>query len=137
MLSKTHGVYLLLLGVMFGVFTLRVEYLEGVVESKDADLVRKEAELTTAKLSIETVTGINTQLNATVGSLTQHIEDERQAVQAMNSYFATVDANVSKAVNDIQGLLNDEQDDCDIKPLPDPVTERMWDHYRPESSHPN
>ncbi|TDE19274.1 hypothetical protein E1100_25785 [Vibrio owensii] len=137
MLSKTHGVYLLLLGVMFGVFTLRVEYLEGVVESKDADLVRKEAELTTAKLSIETVTGINTQLNTTVGSLTQHIEDERQAVQAMNSYFATVDANVSKAVSDIQGLLNDEQDDCDIKPLPAPVIERMWDYYRPEGSHPN
>ncbi|HCE1635783.1 TPA: hypothetical protein NG650_004188 [Vibrio parahaemolyticus] len=132
MLTKMNGIFIVALGLVIGFFSLRVDYLEQQIESKDSTIATKQAELATVKLSIATVTQVNTELNATIGTLTQHLEDERKAVSYMENYTATVDASVNKAVGELKGLLRDEEDDCGTKRLPQPVIDRMWQHYRPQ-----
>ncbi len=129
-----NGIFIVALGLVISFFSFRVSYLEQLVESKESTIATKQAELATIRLSIATVTQVNTELNTTIGTLTQHLADERKAVDYMESYTASMDANVNKAVGELKGLLRNEEDDCGIKRLPEPVIDRLWQHYRPEGS---
>jgi len=134
LITKVNGLLIALLGLAIGFFTLRVDFLETQIETRDSKLETKEAELATAKLSIATVTQVNTDLNSTINTLTQYLEDERKAVDYMKSYNATVDATVNKAVGELKGLLQNEEDDCGSKRLPADVIDSMWQHYGSKSS---
>ncbi len=131
--TKVNGLLIALLGIAIGFFTLRVEFLETQIETRDSKLETKEAELATVKLSIATVAQVNTDLNSTINTLTQHLEDERKAVDYMKTYNATVDATVNQAVGELKGLLQNEEDDCGSKRLPADVIDSMWQHYRSPS----
>lgn len=133
MLTKMNGIFIVVLGLVIGFFSLRVDYLEQQIESKDSTIATKQAELATAKLSIATVTQVNTDLNSTIKTLTQHLDDERKAVDYMKTYNATVDATVNQAVGELKGLLQNEEDDCGSKRLPADVIDSMWQHYRSSS----
>lgn len=133
LLNKTNIIALLFIAV-FGFYSLRVAFLQNEIEKQSMQLETKSAELITAKQSIATVSQINNNLNSTIDTLTQHLKDERRAVEFIKTYNATVDASVNKAVSELKGLLQDEEDDCGSRPLPTNVVDSMWQHYGTKSS---
>lgn len=130
------GICFLLIAGM-SLLSLRIGLLENTIEDQSQQLEIKTAKLATAKQSVEMVSQINVNLNSTIDTLTQHLKDERLAVDFIRKYNATVDASVSKAVGELKGLLQNEEDDCGSKPLPVGVVDSMWQHYGVKSSNPN
>ena len=126
---------LLIAGMSF--LSLRIGLLQNTIEKQALQLEIKTAKLATAKQSIEIVSQTNANLNSTIDTLTQHLKDERRAVEFIKKYNATVDASVNKAVGKLKGLLKNEKDDCGSRPLPTSVIDSMWQHYGTESSNPN
>ena len=126
---------LLIAGMSF--LSLRIGLLQNTIKEQSLQLEIKTAKLATAKQSIEIVSQTNINLNSTIDTLTQHLKDERRAVEFIKKYNATVDASVNKAVGKLKGLLKNEKDDCGSQPLPASVIDSMWQHYGTESSNPN
>ena len=129
MLNKVSVFFVATLSVVVSGFCWRIDHLNQQIKLKNLDIATQQAQLTT-------VTQINNDLNTTIESLTQHIKDERSAVDFMKNYTAAVDANVNKAVNDLKGLLN-ENDNCGNQRLPQSVIDRMWIEYSNKSRDKN
>ena len=136
LLNKT-GLIALLFIALIGFYSVRVELLKNELEMQSLHIETKNAELVTAKQSIVAVSQVNTNLNSTIDTLTQHLKDERRAVEFVKKYNATVDASVNKAVGKLKGLLKNEEDDCGSRPLPSGVIDSMWQHYGVEGRNPN
>ena len=122
MLNKVTGFLIISLGVTIGCFSLYVDYLDGQIKEKDTALK-------SAQQSIATIKRVNTDLNDTIKSLSQNLEDERKALVEMKNYNATVDAKLKNAVDALKGLLQNEENDCGSQRLSDDVLKRMWQHY--------
>lgn len=131
MLTRTNGILAVLFVAVIAFFSLQITLLQNEIETQASQLETKAAELITAKLSIATVSQVNTNLNSTIDTLTEHLKDERRAVEYVKKYNATVDAKVADAVGKLKGLLQNEDDDCGSRPLPADVVDSMWQHYRP------
>jgi len=126
---------LFIAGISF--LSLRIGLLQNTIKKQSLQLEIKTAKLATAKQSIETVSQTNTNLNSTIDTLTQHLKDERRAVEFIKKYNGAVDASVNKAVGKLKGLLKNEEDDCGSRPLPSGVIDSMWQHYGVEGRNPN
>jgi len=135
-INATTAIGLLFIaGISF--LSLRIGLLQNTIEKQALQLEVKTAKLATTEQSVEIVSQINTNLNSTINTLTQHLKDERRAVEFIKKYNATVDASVNKAVGKLKGLLKNEKDDCGSRPLPTDVVDSMWQHYGAESSNPD
>lgn len=132
MLTKINGIFIVVLGVVIGIFSFRVHYLQRQIELKDSTIALRDATIETAKLSLASVTQINKELNVTIDSLTQHLKEERAAVDYIKTYNASVDAKVNEAVIEIKGLLKNDENTCGSQRLPQSVIDRMWEYYRPK-----
>lgn len=136
LLNKTSVIALLFISLI-SFYSVRVALLKNDIEMQTLQLETKSAELETAKQSIASVSQVNSNLNATIDTLTQHLDDERRAVDFIKQYNDSVDESVKSAVGELKGLLQNEEDDCGSRPLPPDVVDRMWQHYRAKGRNPD
>ena len=127
MLNKILTALLLSASSLLLVLYLRLGTLESQIETKDVIIE-------TAKASLKTAKQVNLENQSTIKNLSEHIKSERKAVEYIRKYNATVDASVTKAVSELKGLLQDDENSCGQQRLPDAVIDSMQQHYRLPSS---
>ncbi|OCH31311.1 hypothetical protein A6E13_01920 [Aliivibrio fischeri] len=94
------------------------------------DKVKAEAEVKKLTAEIGVAVEFNKSLNDSIGVLTQYSKDMQKAYLIKESFNATKVANMTKAVADVEELLNDAENNCGSERLPIPVFNRLLELYR-------
>ena len=100
-----------------------------MVTDLKADLKTEQSAKEKAESSLKLTASANESLSLAIKELKKSRDKDQLVANAINDFNHSVDKTLNKAVGEIGDLL-DEEDNCGNKRLPDPVIERMWEHYR-------
>ncbi len=99
-----------------------------------SELVKAKAQKEKAEASLTLASEFNKSLVSSIEIATQQLEDARKAFLTKEHFNGTAVANVNTAVDELRELVNYENS-CGDDRLPEPVIDRMREHYKTQGHH--